>query len=130
MRKTLIGFLLLNLVFEGWIAVVLISAPFRLADFNAMAQQWSVHYGFAALAMATAVFWALRFGASETGLAALLGILTCFHLGLTVSSALIFVQAEAVQATGLFPVITHGLLLAGCIFFYLNADKCVVRRES
>lgn len=76
--------LVLNALLESVAAVSLIGGP---AGLSAAGQggQWSMHYGFAALAIASASLWVWPWRADLKAVTAVLGILLVFHTGLLVS---------------------------------------------
>ena len=86
MKYLFMTFLVLNFLAETLAAVTLIGGPEGLAAAG-QGGQWSMHYGFAALAIASASLWLWPNRNNRAAVTPVLGILVIFHLGLTVSLA-------------------------------------------
>lgn len=78
--------LVLNLLVEGFAAFSLIAGPGGLSAAGT-GDQWSMHYGFAAVAIASASLWIWPRRTDLHAVTAVLGILLVFHTGLAVSLA-------------------------------------------
>jgi hypothetical protein len=114
MRKLYVGLLLFNLIFEGLVGLMLI---FKLGpegeDPLQMHSAWATDYGFAALVIASLIFWVWRNRYQQHIATLVLGILTSFHTGLAVSTGMAVATGDPLAAA-----ITHGLLaiLSGGLF--------------
>ena len=76
---------------------------------------WSMHYGFAALAIASVSLWSWRSRSDLRVVTVVLGILVTFHTGLLVSLVL-----AGDQQAG---VIMHAVLAMLSIFLFLQRSK-------
>ena len=100
--KYLFGVLLiLNFLAEALAATSLIGGPDGIAAAGS-GGQWSMHYGFAVLAVASAGLWVWPQRRNLGAVTAVLGILTVFHVGVLVSLIL-----AGDQPAG---VVIHGVL--------------------
>jgi len=121
-------FLVLNFLVETLAAVSLISADTGLAaaldgvpplvDGNIGATGlWSMHYGFAVIAIASAIFWVWPHRSSRSVVTAVLGILTTFHTALLCSLVL-----EGTQMPG---IVLHSVLAPmAIVLFALRGRWC------
>jgi len=122
-------FLVLNLLAETLAAVSLIGAPNGLsaaldstitnvADNNpALSKFWSMHYGFAVIAIASAIFWIWPHRSNRAVVTAVLGILMTFHVALFCSLFL-----EGTQTGG---IVLHSILaLMAIVLFALRGHWC------
>lgn len=121
-------FLVLNFLAETLAAVSLIGADSGLAaaldgvppivDGNIGATGlWSMHYGFAVIAIASAILWVWPHRSSRRVATAVLGILMTFHVALTCSLVL-----EGTQAPGM---VLHAVLaLMAIALFVLRGRWC------
>ena len=118
MRKLFVGYLVLNLLLEGLAAVTLIGAAlgvFSIANLDS--GLWSMNYGFAAVAIASAIFWVWPHRSRLEAVGPVLGILLAFHALVTVSFAIHGNQVPA--------VIVHGVMAAlGIFLFSQRATWC------
>jgi len=87
MRILFIVVLVVNLLTELLAATTLIGGPDGIAAAGKGAM-WSMHYGFAALAIASASLWVWPYRNNLKAVTAVLGVLTTFHTGLFVSLTL------------------------------------------
>ena len=87
MKILLIVTLALNLLVEGLASATLILGADGIAAAG-QGGQWSMHYGFAALAIASASIWLWPHRTNLAALTTVLGILTVFHIGLFISLAI------------------------------------------
>ena len=77
MKKLFVGFLVLNFLIEGLAAAFLIGGPQGILA-NAQSPDgilWTANYGFAAIAIASALFWSWPVRDSRKAVGAVLGIL-------------------------------------------------------
>ena len=111
MKVLLIVMLTLNLVTELLAATSLIGGPDGLAAAG-KGGMWSMHYGFAALAIASASLWVWPYRTHLPTLTAVVGILTTFHIGLVVSLA-----AAGDQNAGMIIHAVHATL---CVVLFLK----------
>ncbi len=73
--------LVLNLLTEAMAATFLIGGPEGVSAAG-QGGMWSMHYGFAALAIASASLWIWPYRNEIKAVTALLGVLLTFHTGL------------------------------------------------
>ena len=95
MKYVFIILLVLNFLAEVMAAVSLIGGPGGIAAIGS-GGQWSMHYGFAVIAIASAGLWVWPQRRERAAVTAVLGILTVFHLSVLVSLALAGDQAVGV----------------------------------
>jgi hypothetical protein len=86
MQIAYVVFLVLNLLLEVFAAVSLITGPDGLSAAG-RGEMWSMHYGFAALAIASGSLWAWPQRRNAGAVTLALGVLLTFHTGLVVSLA-------------------------------------------
>ena len=119
MRKLLIAVLIANALFEGLVGALLVISPVSaVPDGNAVGIAFAVNYGFAALTIASIVFWAWREKDNLQTMGVVLGILSTFHSGLTIATAMT-ISAES----GAAPTIVHGIMAVLCWFLFFNRKK-------
>lgn len=109
MRILFVVVLFVNLLTEALAATTLIGGP---EGISAMGKggMWSMHYGFAALAIASASLWVWPYRTNLQVVTAVLGLLATFHTGLFISltlagdqqAGMIIHAAMAVACIGLF----------------------------
>ena len=114
-------FLVLNFLAESLAAVSLIGADNGLSaalDNNqGLDQFWSMHYGFAVICIASAIFWVWPHRSSRKVVTAVLGILMTFHVALLCSLAF-----EGTQMAG---IVLHSVLaLMAIALFALRSRWC------
>jgi len=110
-KKVFVGYLVLNLLLEGLAAVFLIGGPQGvLSDAQADGMMWAMNYGFAAIAIASTIFWIWPGRDNRQAVGAVLGILFVFH-------AMIFVSV-AIQGDQIPYVLVHGVMAVFAIFLY------------
>ncbi len=114
MRIAFSVLLVLNLLLEGMASATLIFGPQGI-DAPGLGNQWSMHYGFAALAIASASVWLWTQRFNLDAVTPVLGILFLFHTGLMVSLAIAGDQPEG--------MIAHTIMAVGCL-------ACIVTRKS
>ena len=114
-------FLILNFLAETLAAVSLISAdtglPAALSGDTGATGLWSMHYGFAVIAIASAIAWVWPHRSSRRVVTAVLGILMTFHVALLCSLVL-----EGTQSAG---IVLHSVLaLMAIILFAARGRWC------
>ena len=114
MRILFVVLLILHLLMETMAAVALIGGPEGIPAAG-QGGQWSMHYGFAALAVASIAIWVWPHRGDPAAVAVVLGLLLTFHTGLTVSLALAGDQAGG--------MIAHGVLAAISLVLITQRDK-------
>ena len=107
-------FLILNFLTEVLAATALIGGPEGIAAAG-RGGLWSMHYGFAALAIASASLWAWPHRADLRVTTAVLGILLVFHTGLAISLSLAGDQAAGRAM--------HVLLAALCLALFTQRRR-------
>jgi hypothetical protein len=111
MQKVFTGYLLLNLALEGLAAITLIGGALGVFSIdNLEAGMWPMHYGFAAIAIATAVFWVWPQRTKPDSVAPILGILLSFHALVSISFGIAGGQVPA--------MVVHGFMAALALYFY------------
>ena len=93
--------LVLSFFFETLAGVSLVIGPEGITN-SGLGNQWSMHYGFAALSIASVSLWAWPYRANLPVVTCTLGVLFIFHTGLSVSLSI-----AGDQQTGM---IIHSLL--------------------
>lgn len=118
MNKLFTTYLILNLILESVAAVTLIGAGLGLFVIAQLESgMWSMNYGFAAIAIASAIFWVWPHRAKRGAAGAVLGILLAFHALVSVSFA---IQGDQVP-----PAVVHGLMaLLGVILYAQRSKWC------
>jgi hypothetical protein len=113
--------LIANLLIETLAAVTLIGGPngFAAAGKGGL---WSMHYGFAALAIASSSLWLWSQRANTPVVTAVLGVLMTFHTGLFVSLTL-----AGDQQAGM---VIHACMSVLCIFLFTQRSKWCVEAAS
>lgn len=111
MKKLFVALLVLNVLTEALAATTLIGGPGGISAAGA-GNQWSMHYGFAALAIGSAALWVWPYRNNLNAVTAVLGVLMTFHSGLFVS-----LMVAGDQPAG---VIIHAVLAALCILLFIQ----------
>jgi hypothetical protein len=106
--------LVLNLLVEGFAAFSLILGPGGLSAAGT-GNQWSMHYGFAVVAIASASLWIWPWRTDLRAVTAVLGILLVFHSALFVSLA-----TAGDQPVGM---VIHGVLAALCLVAFARRSR-------
>ena len=114
MRVLFMVLLIAHLLMETMAAVALIGGPHGISEVGQGAQ-WSMHYGFAALAMASVSLWVWPRRNDLAAVTVALGLLLTFHAGLTVSLA---VAGDQVGGT-----ISHAVLAAISLLLITQRTK-------
>lgn len=111
MQHVLAIALALNLVLEGLAAATLIGSANGLgAAATPAAGWWSMHYGFAVIAIASAGVWLWPRRQELAALTPVLGILATFHLAVLTSLLLAGDQPEGAAAHAVLSVLFVALL--------------------
>jgi hypothetical protein len=114
MKHVFTTLLVLNFLTETLAAVALIGGPEGVVAAG-QGGMWSMHYGFAALAIASVSLWSWRERSNGRVVTVVLGILLTFHTGLLVSLVL-----AGDQQAG---VVIHAVLATLSIFLFLQRSK-------
>lgn len=114
MKILFIIVLVLNLLTEAMAATALIGGPEGISAAG-KGDMWSMHYGFAAFAIASASFWIWPYRNNINAVTAVLGLLLTFHTGLFLSLSL-----AGDQAAGM---VIHAVLAALCILLFTQRSK-------
>ena len=116
MKIFFITFLVLNLLFESIAAVFLLTGPDGvMAETMPVSGMWAMNYGFAVIAMASAIFWVWPHRTNLAAVSAVLGILATFHIALTISLT--------IPGNQIGPATLHGALAIMAVFAYLHRHK-------
>ena len=111
MRNLFTTYLVVNLMLEGIAAVTLVGAGLGLFTIAQLESgMWSMNYGFAAIAIASALFWVWPHRSKREVVGPVLGILLAFHALVSVSFA---IQGAQVQT-----MVVHGIMALLGIFLY------------
>lgn len=111
-------FLVLNFLAEALAAATLIGGPTGLgATETAPGGMWAMHYGFAMIAIASALLWIWPYRDHRAAVTAVLGILMTFHCALLTSLLI-----EGVQQAGI--VIHSVLAVFAIVLFVLRSRWC------
>ena len=95
MKYVFIALLIQNFLAEAMAATSLIGGPGGITAIGS-GGQWSMHYGFAVIAIASAGLWIWPARRELSAVTVTLGILTVFHIGVLISLALAGDQAAGV----------------------------------
>ncbi|MFP6806225.1 MAG: hypothetical protein VB957_03435 [Pseudomonadales bacterium] len=106
--------LVLNFLVEGLASSSLIAGPEGVQAVG-LGGQWSMHYGFAALAIASVSLWAWPHRTDKKTVTTILGVLVTFHTGLFIS-----LSVAGDQMAGM---ITHGVLMTLLIILFTQRSK-------
>ena len=123
MKWVFITALVLNLLVEGLAAFSLISLPDpAVAEGALSAVSWSRNYGFAALAIASTIFWIWPHRDNFKVVSVVLGMLMTFHIGVCLSLGM----------SGQWGVtILHGVMAVLFVaLFLLRTRWCIVSPEG
>ena len=119
MRKLLIVVLIVNALFDGLLGALLAFSPgSAVPDGNSAGISFAVNYGFAALAIASIVLWTWSEKDNLNTMGVVLGILSTFHSGLTIATAMTM-TAES----GAIPTVVHGIMAVLCWILFFNRKK-------
>jgi len=106
--------LVLNLLVEALAALALITGPEGISAAGS-GNQWSMHYGFAVLAIASASLWIWPARTNHRAVTAVLGILLVFHGALFVS-----LTTAGDQQAGM---IIHMVLAVSCLVLFTQRSR-------
>ena len=109
--------LVFNLVAEGWIGAILLVKP-GSGDVLQTHTAWATDYGFAALAMASMIFWVWRYRFNSRVVILVLGLLITFHTGTGIATGLAVADGDPAAA----PLI-HALIAAVSAVLFLTRHK-------
>lgn len=116
MKSLFVTYLVLNLLLEGLAAVTLIGAGLELLTIEQLESgMWSTNYGFAAVAIASAIFWVWPHRAKREVVGPVLGILLAFHALVSISFAIDGTQIPA--------IVVHGIMGLLGIFLYTRRSS-------
>lgn len=111
MKTLFTTYLLLNLILEGIAAVTLVGAGLGLFTIAQLESGvWSMNYGFAAIAIASALFWVWPYRSRREVVGPVLGILLAFHALVSVSFA--------IQGTQMPSIVVHAAMALLGMFLY------------
>jgi len=114
MKILFIVVLVVNLLTELLAATTLIGGPEGIAAAG-KGGMWSMHYGFAVLAIASASLWIWPYRGNLKAVTAVLGVLSTFHTGLFISLTL-----AGDQQVG---QIIHGVMAVLCIVLFTQRAR-------
>ena len=114
MKLLFVVVLALNLLVEGFAAFSLIAGPGGLSAAGT-GEQWSMHYGFAVIAIASASLWIWPWRTDLRAVTAVLGILLVFHAALFISLA-----TAGDQQVGM---VIHAVLAALCLVAFTRRSS-------
>lgn len=114
MKALFVIVLVLNLLTEAMAATALIGGPEGVSAAG-KGEMWSLHYGFAALAIGCATFWIWPYRNNIKAVTPMLGVLLTFHTGLFVSLTL-----AGDQMAGM---VMHAVLATLCILLFTQRSK-------
>ena len=122
MKILLSAVLILSFLAEALAAVTLITGPEGVTA-PGLGNQWSMHYGFAALAIASISLWTWPYRTNMPVVTFALGVLFTFHIGLSIS-----LNLAGDQQAGM---IVHTVLSVLCLVLITQRSKwCVVDNEG
>jgi hypothetical protein len=114
--------LVLSFLFEALAAVSMITGPEGITA-EGLGNQWSMHYGFAALAIASMTLWAWPYRTNLPVVTFALGVLFIFHTGLSISLTI-----AGDQQAGM---IGHSVLSVLCLLLLTQRTKwCDVANQG
>ncbi len=113
--------LILNLLVEGFAAFSLISGPEGISAAG-MGNQWSMHYGFAVIAIASASLWVWPSRTDHRAVTAVLGVLLVFH-----SAVFVSLLTAGDQQAGM---IIHAVLASLCLLLFTQRSRWCARPDA
>lgn len=118
MKNLFTTYLVLNLLLEGIAAVTLVGAGLDLFAIDQFESgMWSMNYGFAAIAIASALFWVWPYRSRRDVVGPVLGILLTFHALICISFA---IQGEQIPS-----IVVHGVMaLLGAFLYARRSAWC------
>lgn len=121
MKIAFIVVLVFNLALETLASVSLIAGPGGVSAAGS-GNMWSMHYGFAALTIASIGLWVWPHRSNIAAVTPVLGILSTFHTGLSVS---LFLAGD--QNAGM---IAHIILATSCIVLFTQRARICAEPSS
>ena len=117
MKKLFVGFLVLNVLLEGLAAAFLVGGSQGILSVTQQfyGDMWAANYGFAAIAIASAIFWIWPHRENRQVVSAVLGIRLTFH-------TMVFVSF-VIQGDQIPPTVIHGVMAAIAIVLYSKRSK-------
>jgi hypothetical protein len=116
MKRLFTTYLFMNLLLETLAAITLIGGAMGLFTVGGFeAGMWAMNYGFAALAMASAILWVWPHRSTHAAVETVLGILLTFHALISVSFA--------IQGNQEVPVVIHAVMAALAFYLYSQRTK-------
>ncbi|WP_439135584.1 hypothetical protein [Pseudomaricurvus sp.] len=93
MKKLLLVAFVLHVLLEGLVGVLLIVAPYKVAPHaDPLSLTFVINYGFAAVTMASVVFWGWSGRDNFRIMGVALGILATFHTALAAASTMMLAE--------------------------------------
>lgn len=119
MKIFFIVVLVLNLLFEGLAGVTLLLGPGGItAEVMLASGMWSMNYGFAALAIASAIIWLWPNRSNSQAVGSVMGMLSTFHVLLAISLA--------IPGNQMGPMILHSIMAVLSIVALTQRSKWCV----
>ena len=116
MKNFFTAYLVVNFLLEMLAAITLIGGTLGLLSIAQLETgMWSMNYGFAAIAIGSAVFWVWPHRSRRAAAGSVLGILLTFHALVSVSFA--------IQGNQFQPMVVHGIMAALAIFLFSQRTK-------
>jgi hypothetical protein len=110
MKRLYSAALILNFLVELMAATTLVLGPGGIRS-PGLGDQWSMHYGFAALAIASLSLWAWRYRGDGRVVTVVLGLLMTFHIGLFISLLVAGDQQMGLLLHGVLAILVVGLFV-------------------
>ena len=108
--------LVLNLLTEGLAAIALISGPQGIPGLGQIeGGMWSMNYGFAAIAIASAIIWIWPYRENLGAVSAVLGILLTFHTCIFIALAM---AGDQIPGT-----VAHAIMTTLCLILFTQRSK-------
>lgn len=116
MKIFFIVVLVLNLLTEGFAAIALISGPQGISALGQIeGGMWAMNYGFAAIAIASAIFWVWPYRENLQVVSAILGVLLTFHTSLFIALAM---AGDQIPGT-----VIHAIMTTFCLILFTQRSK-------
>ena len=111
MKTFFIVVLVLNLLTEGFTAIALISGPLGIPGLGQIeGGLWAMNYGFAAIAIASTIFWIWPYRENLQAVSAVLGILLTFHTCIFIALAM---AGDQIPGT-----VIHAVMTTFCLILF------------
>jgi hypothetical protein len=108
--------LVLNLLLEGMAGVGLLLGPDGIeATVMPATGMWAMNYGFAALAIASAIIWLWPNRTNSQAVGSVMGMLSTFHVLLAISMA--------IPGNQMGPMIAHSVMAVLCVVALTQRNK-------